>query len=889
MQTSLADWETGFEPRITSKLCTPYKEYMGSLEKSTKDKCQYRLLRLPNNMAVISAALTVGVGSYANPDDALGLAHLLEHVLLKESSKYPIDESFKEFIPKHSGSSNEFTGAYSYSLDELTEMAVSSFSAVESKDIIKPTFVDHPLTKNELGKVIHFETLSNINEICLIFPLPDIRAHNRSRLTEYIRWPLNHEGPGSLTQYLRLKGLATYAVAVISSYEGYSLLNLSISVTPKGLKQYDQVVSAIFTYLCMLSESGPQEWIYNEVIATPHLRFDYYEQQDLFDYVVDLPCSATNDYLAPEYIISNGTIINGFNSLLISTFMDLINPKNYFLFIDAQSHEGIELSNTEKYYNVRYHVSELPDKLTTDFCQDESMLSYVHLPKPNDFFSDDFSVPEPTGPRPELYKTVPTLLKYNDGLELWYKQDDKFYLPKGVIKMEIKSPVINFSPRNRVMFDLLCEFWRYILAKELYNSSNMRYVVVKESIFNNCRDKLQGDLSYCRSASAATQASFWEANLLLCPTWDTALLEECLKDVTYEMLNNFLHMLFDQVRITMLVTGNFTEQQAMDTTFNVQNIINGHPLSSCEIPHVRLIQLHPGYYILPKMSLNEENTQSAAVANIQLGRAGEVRSRVTAVIFNDIFGTLFFEQLRTEEQLGYIVYSSLKSYSEGNLYLKLSIQGECNPIYFSLRITEFLRIYCQNIIDLDEDKIANAVKSLSSTLQEQLKTISSEASRIAQLPSAAELEKYPASLLALQRLLRDSTGFDINLELDSFMRKASLNSSQDDAYERLLTLYSVSQELLLQESPAENNDKKGSSSETGPKAQKIRIGFQMALESAVNAPDYHKYRTIDLANIGMCQTRKGIWVIDDIAKFQSAQRLHGVQIPITELVPKYKD
>ncbi|PIA15389.1 hypothetical protein COEREDRAFT_87811 [Coemansia reversa NRRL 1564] len=275
----LADWETGFEPRITSKLCTPYKEYMGPLEKSAKDKCQYRLLRLPNNMAVIS--LTVGVGSYANPNDALSLAHLLKHVLLKsqlmsESSQLSgLINSLSNPNHPHSRFSvgnkktlgnyspkklckrvTEFYNRYysadimklvisgSYSLDELTEMAVN-----------------HPLTKNELGKVIHFETLSNINEICLIFPLPYIRAHNRSRLTEYIRWPLNHEGPGSLTQYLRLKGLATYAVAVISSYEGYSLLNLSISVTPKGLKQYDQVVSTIFTYLRMLSESGPQEWI----------------------------------------------------------------------------------------------------------------------------------------------------------------------------------------------------------------------------------------------------------------------------------------------------------------------------------------------------------------------------------------------------------------------------------------------------------------------------------------------------------------------------------------------------------------------------------------------------------------------------------------------------
>ncbi|KAJ2796551.1 metalloprotease [Coemansia guatemalensis] len=87
----LPDWETGFESRLTAESRMPYKEYTGPLEQSAKDKCQYRLLRLPNNMMVTcvsdpdtetaAAALTVGVGSHADPDDALGLAHLVEHML----------------------------------------------------------------------------------------------------------------------------------------------------------------------------------------------------------------------------------------------------------------------------------------------------------------------------------------------------------------------------------------------------------------------------------------------------------------------------------------------------------------------------------------------------------------------------------------------------------------------------------------------------------------------------------------------------------------------------------------------------------------------------------------------------------------------------------------
>ncbi|KAJ2610209.1 metalloprotease [Coemansia sp. RSA 1365] len=1097
----LPDWETGFETRFTAESNMTYKEYTCPIKTSANDNCQYRLLRLPNNMVVIcisnpnsktaAAALTVGVGSHANPNDALGLAHLLERTLIKEKAKHSVNESFEEFVLNHSGSSNAFTDAsktcyyfdianealddaldrmsglfikpllsvetinrevntidleyqsqltndgaringlqtslsnpnhphsqfavgnretldnsnpeklrrklmkfynryYSadimklaitgnYSLDELTEMAVNRFSAVKSKGITKSFFAGHPLTKNELGKVIHFETLGDINAIWLTFPLPDICPHNRSRPVEYIRWLINYEGPGSLTQYLYSQGLAIYAAATINSYESYVIFDIYISATPEGLKQYDKVVSAVFTYLRMISKSGPQEWIYNEISASYLLDFNYYKQQQPTNYVFELSCSATDDYIPPEYIISDGSVMGGFNSSLISAAMNFLKPTNYSLFIGAQSHRGIKLSNTEKYYNVRYYIADLPNKLTNSFCQDRFMLNYFHLPKPNDFFPDDFSVPEPTSLRPKLDRSVPTLLKYNDGLELWYKQDDKFFLPKGFIKMEIKSPVINSSPRNRAMFDLLCACWRSNLTGKLHSSmyaglsysisgsntavnvtvegfnqklplllerviSNMRHEVVKESVFNDCLTRLQQGFSYTQLNSAINQASTLRKHLLLYPAWNSTLVEEGFKSVTYEMLSSFLHMLFEQVHITMLVTGNFTEQQTMDIAFNVQKIIDAQTLPVCQIPYVRLIQLDPGYYILRKTSLNEGSTQSAAIASIQLGKSGDICTRVTAVVLHDILKTSFFDQLHTKERLGDIVISSTEGYTEENQSFILSVEGKSNPIYLSLRITEFLRAYRQHIVDLDESAFDNTIKNIIMSLQEQLQTISSEALGIwsaiecggyyfernseeieylkkiskqdiiemwdmyinpdtapqytridvhiwpscMQQPSFEELQRYSASLLALQHLLRDNTNYDINLmELDSFVNSASVDSSQDNIYEKLLTLYPVL-EKLVHERYTCNNTKNNCSREANPRAQKILIGLQMALEGAVNAPDYRKHLGVDFANIGMCQTCEGIWVINDIAKFQSTQKLNGLPIPATNLIPKYK-
>ncbi|KAJ2792109.1 metalloprotease, partial [Coemansia guatemalensis] len=167
----------------------------------------------------------------------------------------------------------------------------------------------------------------------------------------------------------------------------------------------------------------------------------------------------------------------------------------------------------------------------------------------------------------------------------------------------------------------------------------------------------------------------------------------------------------------------------------------------------------------------------------------------------------------------------MSSFADGNVQLVLCAQSECNPIYLSLRITEFLHNYRQKLVDLDEEKLANTIKSVSMSLQEQLKTITHESARMwvaissgeydfeeiskrieclkvigkqdiielwdtfinpdtaskytrtdvhvwptsARQPSVEELEKYPASVLALQRLVSDGTNCAIDLEdLDAF-------------------------------------------------------------------------------------------------------------------------
>lgn len=58
-----------------------------------------------------SCALSVGVGSFDEPKEFLGLAHFLEHMVFMGTEKYPNENGFTEYINLHNGGSNAYTCA----------------------------------------------------------------------------------------------------------------------------------------------------------------------------------------------------------------------------------------------------------------------------------------------------------------------------------------------------------------------------------------------------------------------------------------------------------------------------------------------------------------------------------------------------------------------------------------------------------------------------------------------------------------------------------------------------------------------------------------------------------------------------------------------------------
>ena len=90
-----------------------------SITKSPNDTRQYQVIRLANQLQVLlisdpdlensAASLSVPIGSMHNPENQLGLAHYLEHMLFLGSEKYPVINEYSKFMSQNGGYTNAYT------------------------------------------------------------------------------------------------------------------------------------------------------------------------------------------------------------------------------------------------------------------------------------------------------------------------------------------------------------------------------------------------------------------------------------------------------------------------------------------------------------------------------------------------------------------------------------------------------------------------------------------------------------------------------------------------------------------------------------------------------------------------------------------------------------
>ncbi|KAJ1845875.1 metalloprotease, partial [Coemansia sp. RSA 2703] len=651
-----------------------------------------------------------------------------------------------------------------HSLDQMTEWAVSMFTDVKSKGDTRPVVPFHPFGKNELGKVLRYESIGECNSITLVFALPDVRALYKTNPFAYISSLLARADKGSVLYYLKSRGFATNIGVVIDDWSAgqFNMFKVKVHATPLGIQRYDDIVHAVFAYLQMLVQEGPQQWYYDEIKTISDANYRFSKQQNALDLRQLILSSIHNDYVRPEHIVYKGLPMGNFMPHLVTQYMNYLVPTNYVLVIQAKSHKDVECTSEERFYGIKYNISDLPSDLTTDFAIDKQLASQLYLPTPNPYLPKNLEVEKPEDPSTIAVADEPTLLKLSDSIEVWFKRDDQFFVPRGSIKLRVS---LQKTPDTLQLFAMTLLYTRYVddfMCQELFSATkanlslevfqghtsvficvsgfsdklpaflldtvrHLKTIKLDVQLFDIHKKKLQDgytNMVYQRALSQASgHMTYANGNLSL----HYSMVARVVDNLTIDDIQMFADGLFDKTFIKMSMAGNFSEDDALATAQSLEEILEYEPLpKQLRLSH-RYHQFNTGYYVFQSPLPDIDCKDNAIISQIQCNIGYDKYQNCLRQIVFGILKQPFFHQLRTKEQLGYIVHVGGHRDQQAKGSIILQIQSDSNPLYLAERIDCFLRNFRQVLVDYDDSKLTTKIKTLAEAWSEKHKSIQEEA------------------------------------------------------------------------------------------------------------------------------------------------------------------
>ncbi|KAI9204048.1 Metalloenzyme, LuxS/M16 peptidase-like protein [Polychytrium aggregatum] len=645
-------------------------------------------------------------------------------------------------------------------LDTLTEWVVRMFSDVPSLGIKPPAFQGHPLTENELMKQVLIKPVKEIRHLELVFPFPDLSAHYESQPSGYGSHLIGHEAEGSILSLLKQKGWANALSAGYSSGGiNFGFFKITVDLTAEGQAHYNEVIVIIFQYIDMIKKAGIQKWIFNECKSLYMMHFRFKEKKSPASYASNV-AQQMHQY-AKEDILSGPYLLTRYEPEMMQQCLSHLRPDNFRVTLVSPDFDTTTFAKA-KWYGTEYLVEPLSEKLRTDLTKLEPNPD-LHLPRMNEFIPESFDVDKLENVT--VLKGAQIILE-TPLIRFWHKKDDTFWVPKGNVWFHLRAPLSYVTPRMCVLTRLYTDMLRDSLNELSYyaevaglsydldnNTDGLVLVIggyndkigkllekivekmsnlkINPTRFKSVKEQLTRQYKNWDLEAPYQHSVYYLSYVTQECLWTSAEKLAALEDVTPDDVQSFFPNLLSEVFIEGLSHGNIKRQDALRFVDTVLQAFQPKPLPVAY--QMKAMRTH----ILPEGTLhiqvrevpNADNPNSAIEYYLQFGDYANTATRTKATLLSHIINEPCFDQLRTKEQLGYMVFSGLRNQTSMT-GLRLIIQSEKHPAYLESRIEDFLTKMRTILSDLSETAYATHVQAVVSRLLEKDKNLGQESSRV---------------------------------------------------------------------------------------------------------------------------------------------------------------
>ena len=617
------------------------------------------------------------------------------------------------------------------SVEQLEKLVQTKFNAVSKRKTASPPAVPPLFLENQLPAIVKTESIRDLYQLSLNFPVPPIRQHFENKPLHYLSAVLGHEGPGSLLDTLKQRGLAkSLSAGPGFDYDDTATMFVNIGLTEKGFHSFEEIVDLTFQYLRLMSDSGIKEWIFDEERQINETAFRFRENGNAASYVTRL---ANNLRRYPQQEVIHGDyLFKDFDAELINDYLSFLNPENVLITLTGPE---VETDRIEPWYDAAYSVTAVTPGQIENWSAGE-IDPALKIAAPNPFLASDFSLREnPPSDKPEVIRTSP-------GYRLWFKQDQDFDIPKSDFYFTFRSPTANNSARNHILTDLYVALVKDRLNAFIYPASvagfkmdlypNLRGFTVRLSGFRDKQLLLLTQITEAlknlevvperleiyradlhrrlenRSKDKPYSQTMDEIYLsVLNPQWSIEAQLAELESVTADELQEFVRDLLHSGEIEALAHGNLSPADALVLSEALEkSLLEGIDVADVAQGQIRILE--------PQLQVRDLDIQhnDSAVSIYLQGADSERDTRAQYGLLAEILSAPFYNELRTEKQLGYIVFASSLPILEHPALALVVQSSSASPDELQRHIDQFIENSAALIASMTEEELAAYKQSL---------------------------------------------------------------------------------------------------------------------------------------------------------------------------------
>ncbi|GAA5879693.1 hypothetical protein JCM8547_008957 [Rhodosporidiobolus lusitaniae] len=682
-----------------------------------------------------------------------------------------------------------------HSLDELAEIVSNEYSDIPNANLHAEDYLVPPISANEAKTEVSYRTIKDTPQLRIEFGLPDLQHHYHTKPGRYISHFVGHEGPGSILAELKSRGWATsLSSSTDNGARGFDFLRINISLTAVGLTHYKSVLAIVWQYIELLKSTPPVEWSWEETKKLGELAWRWKEKGQPQSTTRNLASQLGEELYPPERALVGPWFAMEWDAEVVKKTLEELKFENLRVFVGSKEPlEGREFwKEKEKYYGTEYDVQPLNvSQLGTTL----SPFANLAIPEPNIFIPSKLELVTPK-PVDEPFMR-PTLVRKTAISRLWVKTDDTWCIPRGTAYILVRSPVSGLTPRHAVLTQLFTNIVEEALSAYAYDASlahldyslgvetdgfmlvvsgytdklpllqkvvleKVRSLQVEGKVFELVHDRL---VRAYKNAKLNNPYQLADSNIRLLTrethwTYDERL--AALEGLTSSDVEQHASSLLSEVELDMLVAGNFRREEAVQMLDDAEALLQSSPADPEKNDYHRALVLPEGTTTVYRPHVDDkENLNSAASVYYQIGSTDDHELLATLSLFAQIAKVPVFSQLRTVEQLGYIVSSStwvINAFAG----FRVVVQSERAAEYLDERIDVLWQTtFKEHLGKMSEEEFEKEREAVALKKLEKAKSLGQETSRYWQEVETGELDWFCRERqAALVRQLKKTDIFD---------------------------------------------------------------------------------------------------------------------------------